>query len=74
MSLHISKNGIRATGNDANGLFIALMPDEVLVKAGETKMGDRNFQRMVEEAIVARGLPLPPSLSPLPSVQPPEAA
>jgi hypothetical protein len=56
MSLRISKNRIRATGDHANGLFIAFMDDEQLLKAEKDKMGDENFQRMIKEAIEARGL------------------
>ena len=56
MSLHISKNHIRATGSDANGLFIAMAPDEQLITWEKAKTGSEEFQRMVKEAIAARGL------------------
>jgi hypothetical protein len=56
MSLHISKNSIRATGKDANGLFIALMSDRALLEAEKDKTGGEEFRRMVKEAIALRGL------------------
>lgn len=57
MSIHISNNGrIRATGRDANGLFIALMPDERLIEAWKEKTGSEEFQQMVKEALDARRL------------------
>lgn len=56
MSLHISKSRIRATGSDANGLFIAFMEDEQLLEAERNKTGGEEFQRMIKEAIEARGL------------------
>jgi hypothetical protein len=56
MSIHISKNKIRATGSDANSLFIAIAPDETLLEWEKKKTGSEEFQRMVKEAIKARGL------------------
>lgn len=56
MSIHISKNRIRATGSDANGLLIAMMSDGALLDAEHKKTGGEEFQRMVQEAIKARGL------------------
>lgn len=54
MSIHISKNRIRATGSDANGLFIAMSPTETLIEWQKNKHGSEEFQRMVNEAIEAR--------------------
>ena len=54
MSIHISKNRIRATDSDANGLMIALSPDAQLQKWQTQKTGSEQFQRMVNEAIEAR--------------------
>jgi hypothetical protein len=54
MSIHISKNRIRATGMDANGLMIAMASDEQLVTWHELKAGSEEFQRMVLKAINAR--------------------
>lgn len=59
MSIHISKNRIRATGSDANGLFIAMMSDETLLESAKSKTGSEQFQKMVLEAITARGLNVP---------------
>lgn len=58
MAIHISKNGnrIRATGADANGFMIALATDEALLEMERTKFGSETFQRMVKEALAARGL------------------
>lgn len=56
MSIHISKNRIRATGNDANGLFVAMASDEQLLDWDKSHHGSEDFQRMVKEAIAARGL------------------
>lgn len=61
MGLHITKTRkgstrIRATGSDANGLFIAFMGDDSLKDAYAKKTGSEEFQRMVAEAMVARGL------------------
>lgn len=73
MSLHISKDGnrIRATGGHANGILIALSPDATLLKWENEKTGSEDFQRMVKEAITARGLtPLPP-LPPVQTLQSP---
>lgn len=56
MAIHISKNRIRATGGDANGLFIAMSPDETLLEWEQQKHGSEEFQRMVKEAIAARRL------------------
>lgn len=56
MSIHISKKGIRATGNDANGFFIAMSPDETLLEWEKKKHGDEGFHKMVKEAIAARSL------------------
>ena len=56
MSIHINKNRIRATGNDASGLFIAMAPDATLIEWHQQKTGSESFQRMVEEAIAARGI------------------
>ena len=54
MSLHISKNRIRATGSDANALFIEMTPTETLFEWQKEKHGGEEFQRMVNEAIEAR--------------------
>ena len=54
MSLHISKNRLRATGSDANALFIAMTPTETLIEWQKEKHGGEEFQRMVNEAIEAR--------------------
>jgi hypothetical protein len=56
MSIHISKNRIRATGADANGLFIAMAPDDQLLEWERAKIGSEDFQRMVKEAIQARNI------------------
>jgi hypothetical protein len=56
MAIHISKNRIRASGNDANGLFIAMSSDEALLNWEEEKIGSEEFQRMVKEAVESRGL------------------
>jgi hypothetical protein len=56
MSIHISKNKIRATGSDANCLFIEMSPDETLLKWKKEKTGSKEFQRMVKEAIDLRGI------------------
>lgn len=61
MSIHISKNKIRATGNDANGLFIAMAPNETLLDWFSKKTGSEQFQEMVKEAMIARGLEAPKS-------------
>lgn len=47
MSLHITKNRIRATGGDANGFLIALADDARLLEWERTKSGSEDFQRMV---------------------------
>ncbi len=60
MSLHISKNRIRAAGSDANGLFIAMSSDETLLAWAKQKHGSEEFQRMVKEAIAARNLSAAP--------------
>lgn len=54
MSIHITKNKIRATGNDANGFLIAMSPDSQLLKWEQGKHGSEEFQQMVKEAIAAR--------------------
>ncbi len=60
MAIHITKQGIRATGSkDANGLFIAIAPDEKLLEWKRDKRGSEEFQQMVKEAIAARGLSSP---------------
>lgn len=59
MSMHISKKRIRATGKDANGLFIAFMSDEDLLEAEKNKTGGEEFQQMIKEAIAARGITMP---------------
>ena len=56
MGIHIKKNSIRATGSDANALLIAMASDDYLLKAQQNKTGNEEFQRMVIEAIDARGL------------------
>ncbi len=56
MSLHISKNRIRATGSHANGFFIAMTDDSTLLQWEKDKHGSEEFQQMVKEAIAARGL------------------
>jgi hypothetical protein len=56
VSIHFTKNHIRATGKDANGLFIAMAHDAQLIKWAEDKTGDSEFQKMVCEAIAARGI------------------
>lgn len=55
MSITISsKGGIRASGKDANGLFIAMAPDEQLLKWDQEGFGSEEFKRMLKEAIAAR--------------------
>lgn len=54
MALHILKKRIRATGSDANGLFIAMASDERLREWDQNQTGSPEFQRMVKEAIEAR--------------------
>lgn len=54
MSIHITKNRIRATGDDASGFLIAMASDETLLEWQKSKFGDENFQRMVNEAIESR--------------------
>lgn len=54
MSIHITKKSIRATGFDANGLFIAIQSDEQLAEMERNKTGSPRFQQMVKEAIAAR--------------------
>lgn len=56
MAIHISKNGIRATGGDANGLLIAMADDARLLDWEKKQTGSEAFQRMVKEAVAARGL------------------
>lgn len=56
MSIHITKNRIRATGSDANALFIALASDEQVMEWASTNHGGEEFRRMVQEALCARGL------------------
>ena len=56
MSIRISKNKITATGSDANGLLIAMASDETLLEWEKEKHGSEEFQKMVTEAISARGL------------------
>lgn len=56
MSIHITKNRICATGNDANGLLIAMSSDESLIRMATDKTGSESFQAMVNEAIAARGI------------------
>lgn len=56
MSIHISKNRIRATGGDANGFLIAMSLDKTLLDWEKSKTGSEQFQKMVKEAIAARGL------------------
>ena len=58
MSIRITKNSIRATGGDANGLFIAMAPDETLIEWEKQKVGSEEFQKLVKAAIAARGLPV----------------
>ena len=55
MAIHKTKNGIRATGRDANSLFIAFMDDDALLEAFKEKRGSEDFQQMIREAMVARG-------------------
>lgn len=54
----VSKNGnrIRATGSDANGLFIAFSSNDALLDWEQKKTGSEEFQKMVKEAIAARRL------------------
>lgn len=52
--IRISKNKIRATGSDANSLFIAMTPTKKLIEWQQEKFGGEEFQRMVNEAIKAR--------------------
>jgi hypothetical protein len=56
VSIHITKNRIRATGRDANGLFIAMASGEQLLKWESEKTRNEDFQRMVKEAIAARNM------------------
>lgn len=56
MSIRITGKSIRATGSDANSLFIAMSPDETLIKWDKQGHGSEEFQKMVKEALVARGL------------------
>lgn len=67
MSIHITKNGIRARGRDANSLFIAMMPDDSLLEAFKNRTGSEEFQAMVKEAITARGLEVPSTINSEPS-------
>jgi hypothetical protein len=55
MSVTVSNNRIRATGSDANGLFIAFTSDKSLLKMDAEKIGSEEFQCMVKEALAARG-------------------
>ncbi len=64
MSIHITKNRIRATGKDANALFICMAPDETLLEWEREKHGSEEFQQMVKEAIVARGIGRQPTETP----------
>lgn len=63
MSIHITKKRIRATGRDANGLFLAFSSDEQLLEWEAKKHGDETFQQMVKEAIAARNLVQPGALT-----------
>jgi len=56
MSIHITKNRIRATGADANALLISMAPDEQLLKWDKEKFGSDDFQRIVKEAMAKRRL------------------
>lgn len=56
MSIRVSKRGIRATGSDANGLFIAMSSDATLLEWDKIKHGGESFQKMVKEAMAARGI------------------
>ncbi len=60
MSIHITKRGIRATGErDASGILIAMALDEQIVKWFTEKTGSESFAKMVEEAAAFRRLMLP---------------
>lgn len=50
----VANGRIRATGADANGLFIAMASDETLAQWEREGTGSDEFQRMVKEAIAAR--------------------
>lgn len=52
----IKKDSIRATGDDANALFISLACDQALEDWDREGHGSENFRRMVKEAIEARKL------------------
>jgi hypothetical protein len=54
MGIHVTKNRIRATGTDANALFIAMMTYEQLIEAEAKQTGSDDFRRMIKEAIAAR--------------------
>ncbi len=54
MSIHITKNRIRATGGDANGFLIAMAPDQKLIDWEKQGFGSVEFQAMVKEAIKSR--------------------
>lgn len=56
MSIHITQNKIRVTGSDANGFLIAMASDQALLDWERQQIGSKEFQRMVKEAIRARGL------------------
>lgn len=56
MSVHITGNKIRATGKDANGLFIAMASDERLLEWNKKQTGSEEFRTMVKEAIAARNI------------------
>lgn len=54
MSIHITKNRIRATGSDANALFIALTPDDSLLKQYHEKTGSEEYQACVVRELERR--------------------
>jgi hypothetical protein len=57
MAIHITKNGMRATGNrDASAMLISMAPDETVLKWHTKKHGGELFQELVVEALKRRNL------------------
>jgi hypothetical protein len=57
MAIHITKNGMRATGNrDASALLIAMAPDETILKWHSENHGSELFQQLVADAVKQRRL------------------
>lgn len=67
MSIRISKNSIRATGKDANALFIAMNSTDTLLAWEKNGTGSPQFQRLVKEAIAERQRPASQEPPPPPS-------